>query len=54
MDEALVKEAMECAKRLNKPISFHEENPALIANNGINGERQQNFIRSKALPGKRK
>ena len=36
MSEKLVKEAMETAKRLNVPLSFHEEDPALIFNNGIN------------------
>ena len=35
LDEALVKEAMERAGRLGKPISFHEEDPRLITNNGI-------------------
>ncbi len=33
---ALVKQAMEEAVRLNVPLSFHEEDPSLIANNGIN------------------
>lgn len=32
----LVKEAMERAKALGKPISFHEENPEKITNNGVN------------------
>lgn len=36
LDEGLVKEAMDRAGKLHKPISFHEENPALIVNNGIN------------------
>lgn len=36
MDEKLVKEAMERAKRLNLPLSFHEEDPAFITNNGLN------------------
>ena len=35
-DSALVKKAMEEAVRLNVPLSFHEEDPALITNNGIN------------------
>ncbi len=35
-DAALVKRAMEEAVRLNVPLSFHEEDPSLIANNGIN------------------
>ncbi len=36
MDGKLVREAMERAARLDKPVSFHEEDPALIAQNGIN------------------
>ncbi len=36
MSEKLVKEAMERAKELNVPLSFHEEDPAFIFNNGIN------------------
>ena len=35
-DAALVKKAMEEAVRLNVPLSFHEEDPSLITNNGIN------------------
>ena len=35
-DCALVKKAMEEAVRLNVPLSFHEEDPTLITNNGIN------------------
>lgn len=35
MNEAMVKEAMEAACRLNLPLSFHEEDPAFISNNGI-------------------
>ena len=36
MDSSLVKQAMELAASLNLPLSFHEEDPALIENNGIN------------------
>ena len=36
MSRELVLEAMKCAKALGKPISFHEENPERIANNGVN------------------
>lgn len=36
LDEAFVKKAMEEAVRLQMPLSFHEENPAYIINNGIN------------------
>lgn len=36
MDEKLVKQAMEKARELNLPLSFHEEDPAFIIDNGIN------------------
>ncbi len=36
LDEALVRHAMEISAQLDMPISFHEEDPKLIANNGIN------------------
>lgn len=36
MDEKLVKAAMECVAALDLPLSFHEENPGLISENGIN------------------
>lgn len=36
MNAALVKQAMEEAVRLDVPLSFHEEDPAFICNNGIN------------------
>jgi len=36
MDENLVRRAMEQVAKLNMPISFHEEDATLIANNGIN------------------
>lgn len=35
LQEKIIREAMERAKVLRKPISFHEENPERIANNGI-------------------
>lgn len=44
MDEALVRQAMKQAVELNMPISFHEEDPALITNNGINrGKASEHF-----------
>lgn len=43
IDGEMVKKAMEQAKELDKPISFHEENPALIANNGINAGKAAAF-----------
>lgn len=36
MDAKVVQEAMERAVALDMPISFHEEDPSLIVNNGIN------------------
>lgn len=36
LDVRLVKAAMEMAAKLNLPLSFHEEDPAFITNNGIN------------------
>lgn len=36
MDSSIVLSAMMEAKRLNVPISFHEEDPSLISNAGIN------------------
>lgn len=36
-DAKLCSEAMEMAASLNLPISLHEEDPAFITNNGING-----------------
>lgn len=35
-DETLVREAMICAKEVDMPLSFHEEDPSLIENNGVN------------------
>ncbi|MCI8415940.1 MAG: dihydroorotase [Lachnospiraceae bacterium] len=37
LEEALVREAMIRAKNLGMPLSFHEEDPNLIAQNGIHG-----------------
>lgn len=36
LNEKMVKQAMEEAAKLNVPLSFHEEDPAFIVNNGIN------------------
>ena len=36
MDETLLREALRRAARCGKPVSLHEENPALIKNNGVN------------------
>ncbi len=44
MDVELVKAAMEQVKALDMPISFHEEDPALITNNGINRGKASEFF----------
>lgn len=36
LDNGIARKAMQEAARLHAPISFHEENPAFIVNNGIN------------------
>lgn len=44
MDKELLTRAMQKASALNVPISLHEENPALITNNGINrGKASEHF-----------
>lgn len=44
LDKALVREAMVAAKKLDVPLSFHEEDPAFIKNNGINhGRASEHF-----------
>ena len=44
MDAELVREAMKQVAELDMPISFHEENPELITNNGINrGKASEHF-----------
>ncbi len=52
MDVGLVEEAMERAKKLHKPISFHEENPALIVNNGIHKGKASEFYHIGGSPRK--
>ncbi|MCM1091907.1 MAG: dihydroorotase [Butyrivibrio sp.] len=44
LDEQVVREAMERAVNLDMPVSFHEENPKLIAQNGIHrGRASEHF-----------
>ena len=50
LDKELVREAMIQAKRLGKPISFHEENPAMITNNGINRGKASDFYQIGGSP----
>ncbi len=44
LDERIAQKAMEEAARLHVPISFHEENPAFIQNNGINAGKAADFF----------
>ena len=44
LEETLARKAMEETTRLQVPISFHEENPVFISNNGINrGKASMHF-----------
>ncbi len=43
MNETMVIEAMKQAKELSVPLSFHEENPELISNNGINHGKASDY-----------
>ena len=44
LDEEIVREAMERTAVMDMPVSFHEEDPGLIENNGINrGEASRHF-----------
>lgn len=43
MDEEIVREAMKRAAVLDMPVSFHEEDPRLIENNGINRGEASRF-----------
>ena len=44
MDEGMVRRAMEAVAALDMPISFHEEDPKLITNNGINRGKASEFF----------
>ncbi len=43
-DESFVRAAMEKAKALDVVLSFHEEDPALITNNGVNRGKASEFF----------
>ena len=43
-DESFVRAAMEKAKELDVVLSFHEEDPALITNNGVNRGKASEFF----------
>lgn len=44
MEEKLVCDAMEMAAKLNMPLSFHEEDPKYIGNNGINRGKASEYF----------
>lgn len=44
MDERIVRQAMMNVAALDMPISFHEENPAYIENNGINRGKASEYF----------
>lgn len=50
MDEEMVTLAMRKAKELNVPLSFHEENPDLISNNGINHGKASEYYEIEGSP----
>lgn len=50
MSKELVLEAMQRAKQLGKPISFHEENPGRITNNGVNAGKAAAYFRIGGSP----
>ena len=50
MDQNLVKTAMLKAKELNVPLSFHEEDPAFISENGINAGPSAEALGIKGSP----
>ena len=44
LDAKIARKAMQEAARVHKPISFHEENPAYIQNNGINAGKASEYF----------
>lgn len=50
LNAELTKEAMMRAKALGKPISFHEEDPQLIQNNGVNAGKAAAFYQIGGSP----
>lgn len=50
MDEETIIAAMKKAKALNVPLSFHEENPDLITNNGINRGKASTYYNIEGSP----
>lgn len=54
LDAELVRRAMEISAELDMPISFHEEDPKYIENNGVNRERPASITVSAVLPERRR
>lgn len=50
LDAALVREAMERAAKLDMPVSFHEEDPALIGQNGIHKGKVSDILGTGGSP----
>ncbi|MBE5925266.1 MAG: dihydroorotase [Lachnospiraceae bacterium] len=50
MNDDIVIEAMKKAASLNVPLSFHEENPELITNNGINHGKASEYYNIEGSP----
>lgn len=50
LDEGLVRRAMELSVELDMPISFHEEDPRLIGNNGINRGKASEYFGMEGSP----
>lgn len=50
IDEKIVTEAMKLSAKLDMPISFHEENPQLIAENGINRGKASEYYGIQGSP----
>lgn len=50
MDEKIVIAAMKKAAKLNTPLSFHEENPDFITNNGINHGKASEYYNIEGSP----
>ncbi len=44
LDEGLLRTALRRAAKLHKPVSLHEENPALIRNNGVHAGKASEYF----------
>lgn len=44
LDETLLRTALQRAAALHRPVSLHEENPAMIRNNGVNAGRASEYF----------